>query len=108
MIEKHILALSVQAAERIPVGAIPSETGVVEEGDVGSYISSVINWLLGLMGVVVLIIMIVAAFNYITAGADSSKSAGAITSIRNCIIGLFILMAAWVLSNAVLGATIGA
>lgn len=108
MFSQFILAMSVQAAEQIPVGAIPSETGVVEQGDVGTYVSNIINWLLGLLGVVLLLIIIVAAFNYITAGDDSSKTSGALASIRNSVIGLFILMAAWILSNTILAATIGA
>lgn len=107
MLHDVILAMSVQAAEQIPVGAIPSGTGVVEEGDVGTYVSNIINWLLGLIGVVLLVIIIVAAFNYITAGDDSSKTSGALASIRNSVIGLFILMAAWVISNTILAATIG-
>lgn len=108
MLSKHILSISVRAAEQIPVGAIPTETGVVEEGDVGTYVANVINWLLGLIGIVLLIIVIVAAFNYITAGDDASKTSGALASMRNSIIGLFILMAAWVISNTILAATIGA
>jgi len=93
-----------QASETLPpVLAVPTGTGVTEQGTLFTFVANIVRWSLGLTGVILFVIIIVSGFNYATAGGDSKKTEDAISTIRNAIIGLFIIGFAFVVSNTVLG-----
>lgn len=86
-----------------PVLGVPTGTGVTEQGDLFTFVSNIVRWSLGLTGVILFVIIIVAGFNYATAGGEPKKTQDAISTITNAIIGLFIIGFAFVISNTVLG-----
>ena len=86
-----------------PVLGVPTGTGVTEQGDLFSFVANIFRWSLGLTGIILFVIIIVAGFNYATAGGDSKKTQDAISTITNAVIGLFIIGFAFVISNTVLG-----
>jgi hypothetical protein len=97
-----------QATESLPpVLGVPTGTGVTETGDLFSFISNIVRWSLGLIGIILFIIILVAGFNYATAGGDSKKTQDAISSITSAVIGLFIVGFAFVISNTVLSFIFG-
>lgn len=97
-----------QATESLPpVLGVPTGTGVTETGDLFSFISNIVRWSLGLIGIILFVIILVAGFNYATAGGDSKKTQDAISSITSAVIGLFIVGFAFVLSNTVLSFIFG-
>jgi hypothetical protein len=100
----EFIIITAQASETPPpVLGIPSGTGVAEEGDLFTFVANIVRWSLGIIGIILFIIIILAGFNYATAGGDSKKTEDAISTIRNAIIGLFIIGFAFVVSNTVLG-----
>lgn len=99
-----LIIKTVEAQENLPpVLALPTGTGVTEQGDIFSFVSSLVRWSLGLTGLILFVIIIVSGFNYATSGDDSKKTQEAISSITNAVIGLLIIGVAFVLSNTVLG-----
>lgn len=90
-----------------PVLAVPTGTGVTEQGTLFTFVANIVRWSLGLTGVILFVIIIVSGFNYATAGGDSKKTQDAISTITNAVIGLFIIGFAFVISNTVLSFIFG-
>ncbi len=90
-----------------PVLAVPTGTGVTEQGTLFTFVGNIVRWSLGLTGVILFVIIIVSGFNYATAGGDTKKTQDAISTITNAVIGLFIIGFAFVISNTVLSFIFG-
>ena len=86
-----------------PILANPTGTGVQETGTLASFISLIIRWGLGLVGIVFFVLILVSGFQYATAGGDSKKASDALGTIRNAVVGIIIVGFSWVIANAVLG-----
>jgi len=69
---------------------------------------SIINVALGFLGVVLLAYLLYAGFLWMTSGGESKKADEAKVMIRNAIIGLIIIVAAFSISQFVLTSLIGA
>lgn len=69
-------------------------------------IGSIINVLLGFLGVVFLIILIYAGFLWMTAAGDKGKVEKAQDMIRQSIIGLVVIIAAFSISSFVLNSLV--
>ena len=95
-------------AQRPEPGSLPVDTGVQEGTSLITAISTVINWALGFVGIVVFIIFLYAGFQYATAGGDESKTNNARSSMINAVIGMIIVFLTFVISNAVLAFAFGA
>ena len=67
---------------------------------------SLINVALGFLGIVLLGYMLYAGFMWMTSGGETEKAEKALTMIRNAVIGLVIIVAAFAISNFVLGSLI--
>jgi hypothetical protein len=90
-----------------PVLAVPTGTGVTEQGTLFTFVANIVRWSLGLTGVILFVIIIVSGFNYATAGGDTKKTQDAISTMTNAVIGLFIIGFAFVISNTVLSFIFG-
>jgi hypothetical protein len=88
---------------RNPVGALPTDTGILQDGTLIGTISFVIRWALGFIGIVIFLIFLYAGFEYATAGGDSAKAESAQKRMINAVIGLIIIFFAFVASNTILG-----
>lgn len=100
----NLIIATTKAQETVPpVLAIPSGTGVTQQGTLFSFTASIVRWSLGLIGIVLFVIILVSGFKYATAGEDPKKAQDAVASITNAVIGLFIVGLAFVISNTVLG-----
>lgn len=67
-------------------------------------IGTIIQGVLGLLGAIAVAIIIYAGFTYMTAGGNSSKTSQAITTITNAIIGLVVIMGAFLIVDYVISA----
>jgi len=67
-------------------------------------VGSIINSALGLVGVALVGFMVYAGFTWMTAGGESDKIEHAKTTIKNCIIGLAIILMAYAIANFVINA----
>ena len=63
--------------------------------NIGSTIKVVIEGFLGLLGVIFIILIIVAGYNWMTAAGDEAKVTKAKDTIQRAIIGLIIILAAY-------------
>ncbi len=79
--------------------------GMSVEDDVTatSIIGSIINYLLGFLGVVFLILMIYAGFLWMTAGGNQDQVGKARRIITGAVIGMIIVFAAYAISDFVFG-----
>jgi len=71
--------------------------------DVGLYdkIASIINIALGFIGIIAVIFVIYAGFRWITAGGNEEQVTKSKETIRNAVIGIAIIMLAFVITNFV-------
>lgn len=73
-------------------------------GDLLGTIGTVINTMVGLVGVVATIMLIIGGFRYATAGANEKNVTAARNQIMYAIIGIIITLVALGITNFVLGA----
>lgn len=84
----------------LPNKDVSPESGTFIQGS----IKNVLNFTFGLLGVIAVIIIIIAAIQYITSGGDSQKVAKAKDTIIYALVGLVVAILAFVIVNFVLDA----
>lgn len=89
------------------VNAIATSAGVSGGADLMTIIGRIINVFLGLLGVIFLVLMLYAGFQWMTAGGDAAKVEKAKVGIRNAVIGLVILATAFAITNFIFGLLAG-
>lgn len=72
------------------------------------YISSIINTALGLMGIVFMAIIIYAGWLWLAAAGNQEDITKAKKWIKNCVIGIIIIMAAYIISSFVINSVLKA
>jgi len=84
---------------------LTAEAAGIAEGsaDLITIIGRIINIALGFVGTVFLVLMIWAGYQYMTAAGDPEKVKKAVATIRNSIIGIIIIAAAWAITAFILG-----
>lgn len=91
--EKARAAVSIEVIN--PLG----ETKTIEE-----LLQKVINYFLGLVGVIALFVLIFAGFRYLTAGSSDKRAGDAKTMIKWALIGIVVILAAAGIVNTVIEA----
>ncbi len=81
-----------------------SDSGLNTSGTLIAYIANIIRWVLGILGTVFFLIVVMQGYMYMTAGGDSGKAASSIGAIGNAVIGLLIIMGAFLITNFVTSA----
>ncbi len=66
-------------------------------------IFNVIKLLWGLTGTVALVMLIVGGFTMLLASGDPQKVKGGVTTIRNAIIGIVLVLGSWLIINTFVG-----
>jgi hypothetical protein len=100
-----LLVSPVLADESLVEGQIGlNEVGSVFGGerakqDVRSLIANIISVALGFLAVIFLGLIVVAGFQYMTAGGNEEKVSKALALLKNAIIGLAIVLVAWSLTR---------
>ena len=77
-------------------------SGVTGGSDLPSIIGSLINVVLGFLGIVLLFYVLRAGFLWMTAGGDDKQVTTAKNMIRDAVIGLVVIIAGFAISNFVL------
>ena len=73
------------------------------EGDVPTIyalevmVANILNIIIGLAGVVLLLMLIGGGFGYITSGGDKEKTAKAKNTLTYAILGLVVILGAWLI-----------
>ena len=76
-------------------------SGLNTGGTLIGYVANIIRWILGILGTVFFVIVVIQGYIYMTAGGDSSKTASAAGAIGNAVVGLLIIMGAFLITNFV-------
>ena len=64
-------------------------------------ITTVINWMLALAGLIAVLFLIIGGFRYITAGGNAETAEAGQTTVINAIIGIVIIILSYVIVNVV-------
>jgi hypothetical protein len=92
---------SIDSQEKNNILSCGIRTGRIHFWMIPFYIVYVIEFLVGISGVVAILFLVVAAFRYIFAGAAEGQREAAKTSIKNALLGLIIVFASWIVVNTV-------
>ena len=87
--------------------ALAEKSGFVRTAQIGEVMDVVIKGFLGLLGMIFIVLVIVAGYNWMTAGGDESKVDKAKKLISRAIIGLIIIIAAYAITAFVFTALDG-
>ncbi len=78
------------------------QAGLSQNEDIKAIILAVINFILGLVGVIAVLALIIAGITYITSFGDEKKAETAKRTILYVVIGLILIILAGVIVNLVL------
>lgn len=81
----------------------PSETLGLGTADLQDTVIAIIQWILGLLGLVAVIMILVGGFKWMTAGGNEEKIESAKKLLTAAIIGLVIVLLAWAIVIFALG-----
>jgi len=77
------------------------------ENRLGSIVASVINGFLALLGIIFIILMLYGGYLWMTAGGNEDKVTTAKNIIKNAIIGLIVILAAYAITYFVISSITG-
>jgi hypothetical protein len=78
-------------------------TGLGKTDDLKGSIASIINIVLGFLGIVAVIIILAGGFKWMTAAGNEEAVTEARGYIKNGVIGLLVVFAAWAIASFVIG-----
>lgn len=81
----------------------PSTSIGLGTADLKDTVVNIINWVLGLLGIVAVIMILWGGFTWLTAAGNEEKVEKAREVISAAVIGLVIILLAWAIVNYVLG-----
>lgn len=73
-----------------------------EAADIRVIIANIIQIILGFLGIIFVSLMVFAGFRYMTSAGNEDQTKKALSQIKDAVIGLAIVMTAWVITTAVL------
>lgn len=82
-------------------GSVQTSTGLGDE-DPRVMVSSVVNILLGFLGIIAVIAILIGGFKYMTAGGDSGETDKATKIIGAGVVGLVVILMAYALANFII------
>ena len=85
---------------------VAGKAGISSTKTLPEILGNIINVVLGFLGIVFLVLLLYAGFMWMTAQGDEKKVDKARTMISQSIIGLIIIVAAFAISNFVLGSLV--
>ena len=95
-----------QNLEEIQSKALPNFEFSGEQGNIGSIVSSFLNYLFPLAGILLLLYLIFGGFSLMTSGGDPKAVQAAKSKITNALIGFIIVFTSYWLVQ-ILGTVLG-
>lgn len=89
-------------------GEVGQSAGLGQPKPLTQIVGQIINVVLGFLGIVLLGYLLFAGFKWMTAGGDEKAVGEAKGMIKNAIIGLIVIVAAFAISTFVLGSLVNA
>ncbi|HAM88225.1 MAG: hypothetical protein US83_C0010G0044 [Candidatus Falkowbacteria bacterium GW2011_GWC2_38_22] len=84
------------------VGVKGGYSGVTSENDLVTNAGKIVSIFFSILGIIFVVLMLYAGYNYMIAAGDQSKVDKALSTIRRAIIGLIITVGSYAISNFVL------
>ncbi len=81
---------------------VVGQAGGFTDVSIGKIVATVIQAVLGLLGLIFLVLIIMAGFKWMTAGGDEKKVEEATASLKSAVIGLVIVLSAYTITYFVL------
>ncbi len=78
--------------------ALADEAGFERSTKVGDIVAAIIKAALSLLGIIFIILIIIAGYNWMTAGGDEEKIRKAKDTLKRAIIGLLIIVTAYAIT----------
>lgn len=91
----------------VGLNAVESEIQLGNQ-DIRTTIASIINVLMGLLGIIAVVIILLGGFKWMTAGGNEDKVGEAKKLIMQGIIGLVIILSAWAIARFVIDSLVSA
>jgi len=90
-------------------GLIPCGYGdnPCDTGDVANFVNGLIDFLIRMLGVIAVIVLVVTGIQLVTSGGDESKWTAAKERFTNVVIGIVIILAAWLVVDTIMEALTG-
>jgi hypothetical protein len=89
------LALPMAALAQVNVNTIPGTTFGLGTADLQSTVVKIIQWVLGFLGLIAVIMILYGGFMWMTAGGNEDKVASGKKIIIAAVIGLIVVLIAW-------------
>lgn len=86
--------------------AVGQNAGIASNTDLPTIVGRIINVVLGFLGIVFLVLLIYAGFQWMTAQGDEGKVKTARSMISQAVVGLVVIVAAFAISNFVLSSLV--
>ena len=83
---------------QVDVTPASTENLMVGNASPEDIVVSIINWVLGILALIAVVMILVGGFKWMTAGGNEEKVEGAKKLLIAAIIGLVIILAAWGIS----------
>ena len=90
-----LLALPFVAFAQVGINTEFGTTFGLGTADLESTVVNVVQWVLGFLGLVAVIMILIGGFQWMTAGGNEEKVAGAKKVISAAVIGLIVVLLAW-------------
>lgn len=91
------------AADLPNAGALPENSGLPET-DLPSFIGTIIQWVLGIIGVILIALFVYGGFTYATSAGSQDKIDTGKKIMMYAIIGIVIIVVAFVLTDYIISA----
>lgn len=90
-----VMALPAVALAQVNVDPAFGTTFGVGTADLASTVIKIVQWVLGFLGLVAVIMILIGGFQWMTAGGNEEKVASAKKIISAAVIGLIVVLLAW-------------
>jgi len=82
-----------------PAKTLAEQSGFdVANGSIGAIMAKVLTTFLSLLAIIFIVLIVLAGYNWMTAGGEEQKVTKAKDSIQKAVIGLIIIMSAYVIT----------
>ena len=85
----------------VPSG-VAQTSSLTQTGGITTFLSGVLNLLIGIAGFLVLVYLVISGVKYITSGGDAQKTESARKSIIAALIGIVVVLLSYILVRLVL------
>jgi hypothetical protein len=99
------LAMPVIALAQVNINTIPGATFGLGTADLQSTVVKIIQWVLGFLGLIAVIMILYGGFVWMTAGGNEDKVATAKKVISAAVVGLIVVLIAWAIVTFVVSQT---